>query len=499
MIEIPHTPRCKDISAKDLFVDSITHSSPSLLCAMDDAGRILYTTEAIERLFGYEQDELIGKSVDILVPEKFREDFKATPLVRHGRRKDGSEFQALISLIPTPPVGGSYGLVTVMNFPAPDGKMSELLKANRFLNSIVENIPDMIFIKDAKELRFVRFNKAGEELLGYDRADLIGKNDYDFFEKAEADFFTLKDRNTLAENHVLDIPEEPIHTQHKGVRILHTKKIPISNDEGEPEYLLGISEDITEKKQMEETRRQLVQAQLAREEAQKSIQLRDEFISIASHELRTPLTSVILQCEVIPMTLRDLTFPGKERMITLFESSLRQLRQFGKLVDELLDVSRITAGRLVLKKEEVSLSDVISRTLESFTADLTAARCTVTTNLDPEIRGHWDSIRMGQIVSNLLENALKYGAGKPIEITTRLESEKAKLMVRDHGIGIAKEDQKKLFERFERVAPITGYRGLGLGLYITRQIVEAHGGTIRVESELGQGSTFTVELPLKNP
>lgn len=119
-----------------------------------------------------------------------------------------------------------------------------------FLNSVVENIPDMIFVKEAGDLRFVRFNKAGEELLGFSRKDLIGKNDYDFFPKDEADFFTRKDREVLAGGKLFDIPEEPIHTRHKGTRYLHTKKIPVLGRDGTPRYLLGISEDITEKKRV---------------------------------------------------------------------------------------------------------------------------------------------------------------------------------------------------------------------------------------------------------
>ena len=120
-----------------------------------------------------------------------------------------------------------------------------------FFKSIVDNVPDMIFVKDAKELRFVLFNKAGEELLGYPKEDMIGKNDYDFFPKDEADFFVAKDRATLNGKIMLNIPEEPIQTKYKGARILHTKKIPILNEEGEPAYLLGISDDITERKNLE--------------------------------------------------------------------------------------------------------------------------------------------------------------------------------------------------------------------------------------------------------
>ncbi len=118
-----------------------------------------------------------------------------------------------------------------------------------FFQSIIDNVPNMIFVKDAKELRFVLFNKAGEELVGYSKDDMVGKNDYDFFPKQEADFFITNDRLVLEKKELLDIPEEPLQTHHKGLRILHTKKIPIMDESGVPRYLLGISEDITEKKE----------------------------------------------------------------------------------------------------------------------------------------------------------------------------------------------------------------------------------------------------------
>ncbi|MCX6690902.1 MAG: PAS domain-containing protein, partial [Methanoregula sp.] len=130
--------------------------------------------------------------------------------------------------------------------------LSALRESEQFLINIVEQIPDMIFVKDAEDLRFVRFNKAGEDLLGYSREKLLGKNDYDFFPKDQADFFIGKDRDVLRSNQLTDIPEEKIQTLNRGERILHTKKIPLVDEAGKPKYLLGISEDITERKQAEE-------------------------------------------------------------------------------------------------------------------------------------------------------------------------------------------------------------------------------------------------------
>lgn len=161
-----------------------------------------------------------------------------------------------------------------------------------FLDSVFENIPNMIFIKDAKDLRFVRFNKAGEELLGYKRDELIGKNDYDFFPKAQADYFSQKDRKVLAEKSVVDIPEEPIRTQ-KGERILHTKKIPILNESREPTYLLGISEDVTEKKIAQLQREELLKEQYARAEAEKTA-TRLRFVAEASASLSETLHADVM-------------------------------------------------------------------------------------------------------------------------------------------------------------------------------------------------------------
>src|SRR5215831_11988341 len=127
----------------------------------------------------------------------------------------------------------------------------ELAEANAFLDAIVENIPDMIFVKRAEDHMFVRFNRAGEELLGWPRAELLGKTDHDFYPKQEADFFHEKDRETLRNKVLVDIPEEPIHTRAHGLRWLHTKKVPILDERGEPKYLLGISEDITARKTSE--------------------------------------------------------------------------------------------------------------------------------------------------------------------------------------------------------------------------------------------------------
>jgi signal transduction histidine kinase len=165
-----------------------------------------------------------------------------------------------------------------------------------------------------------------------------------------------------------------------------------------------------------------------------------------------------------------------------------------KLTGNLLDVSRIAAGRLVLEPAEVDLATLVNDVAHQFEAELSRQKCPLTRYIEGPVMGRWDPLRIDQVVTNLLSNAIKYGAGKPIELTVEERAGSARVIVRDHGIGIAIEDQHRIFNRFERAAAL-GYGGLGLGLYISRQIVLAHGGTVHVDSTPDSGSTFTVELP----
>lgn len=374
--------------------------------------------------------------------------------------------------------------------------VGDLHKAHAILDSVFERFPSIVYVKDASSGRIVRGNRAAEMSIGVPREQLIGKTVHDLFPKEIADHFTANDQAALASGKAMEIPEETAIVPILGTRLIRTTLVPIMNDGGKPEYLLVVLEDITEARRAEEDRRRLFVEQCAREEAERAVHLRDDFISIASHELKTPLTALRMQLQVIPRYLKDTAVPGKGSLQTLFRNSLRQLEQFSGLVDNLLDVSRASAARMTLNLERVDLSQAVRTVVEHYQSELKEAGCSVEENL-ASIQGYWDPIRIEQVVVNLLTNAMKYGAGKPIEISTWIDGDQARLVVSDHGIGIKKEDQKKIFERFERVAPLTGYRGLGLGLYITREIVKGHGGSIRVESEPGRGSTFIVELPLQ--
>jgi PAS domain S-box-containing protein len=282
---------------------------------------------------------------------------------------------------------------------------------------------------------------------------------------------------------------------------------PDYDPEGRLSGWLGTLTDIEERTQLLERER------AARGQAEEALQLRDEFLTIASHELKTPLTPLQLGIE---SALRRLSSePGSgagavsvsgsaaassaasasEHVRSKLEVAARQVRRLTRLVEMLLDVSRIAGGELRLDREPVDLSEVAREVVSRYGAQLDAAECRTTVDASAPVVGAWDRLRLEVIVANLLTNACKYAAGQPIEIVVRPSGAKAELIVRDHGMGIAPAYQAHIFERFGRAVSARNYGGLGLGLYIVRESVRAHGGEIRLESAEGQGAAFFVELP----
>jgi PAS domain S-box-containing protein len=373
--------------------------------------------------------------------------------------------------------------------------IAALHEAYAFVNAVLENIPDAIFVKEATHLICTRVNRSWEELFGIPHAEIVGKGDYDVFPKHEADFFTSSDRKVLASGQLLDVLEEPAHTRFKGERILHTKKVPILDDAGRPQYLLGIAEDITDKLQAERDRQRLAQEKIARAESERALRLRDEFLSIAAHELKTPLTAIGLQIQLLTKMLPQVRTEHTETFAKLLARSHEHLVRYSQLIDEMLDASRVSTGRLVLDKHEDDLCAIVQRVAARYELDLRKADCSLQLELSSPVVGLWDSARIEQIVANLLTNAMKYGAGRPIAIALTATRSSATLRVSDRGIGIAKTDQERIFGRYERAVSIKTYGGFGLGLFICRQVALAHGGNIRVESEPGRGASFIVELP----
>jgi signal transduction histidine kinase len=226
-------------------------------------------------------------------------------------------------------------------------------------------------------------------------------------------------------------------------------------------------------------------------ELQAAIRVRDDFLSVASHELNTPLTPLKMHLGALRRGHFD---PAKteERLAALD----RQVDRLAQLVAQLLDVSRITAGRLRLEHEPVDLAAVVRDTVQRMEGPLAASGSELRLYVPQQLVGMWDPLRLDQIATNLITNAIKYGEGRPIDVSLDLaRAGMARLSVRDHGIGIAPEHLDRIFGRFERAVSVRHFGGFGLGLWIVRQVVEGFGGTIHVESEPAQGATFTIELP----
>jgi len=256
--------------------------------------------------------------------------------------------------------------------------------------------------------------------------------------------------------------------------------------------------DISERRAVEQERAQLVA------ELREAVRARDDFLAVAAHELRTPLTPLRLHLGALQRSIErgecgEMDEPAAERLRGKLKGLETALTRTERLVDKLLDVSRLTVGRLQLELEEVDLAQLARETAERMRGELEQAGSALTIDAAAPIVGRWDRTRLDQVVSNLLSNAIKYGAGKPIEVAVGGDGQRAFLTVRDHGVGIARDEQTRIFDRFERLEPVRNFAGFGLGLWIVRQVIEAQGGTIELESNPGEGSSFTVKLPLQPP
>ena len=232
-------------------------------------------------------------------------------------------------------------------------------------------------------------------------------------------------------------------------------------------------------------------------ELREAVRLRDEFLSVASHELKTPLTPLALRLQLLRQEVeRELETARVPRLRGHLEAADRQVRRLTLLVDSLLDATRITSGRLTLRQEDdVNLAAIVREVVASFETQAVRAHCPLELDVPGRVLGRWDVMRLEQVVTNLLSNALKFGAGCPVLVHLREQDGMARLTVSDAGIGMDAEMHARLFGRFERGVSERHYGGLGLGLFISREIVRALGGHIHVESAPGQGATFTVELP----
>ncbi|EJN24983.1 signal transduction histidine kinase [Pseudomonas sp. GM78] len=253
---------------------------------------------------------------------------------------------------------------------------------------------------------------------------------------------------------------------------------------------------------LEQSRREqealLKQLRSTQLELEQAVRMRDDFMSIVAHEVRTPLNGLILETQLRKMHLaRDNAAAFTlDKMHAMVDRDERQIKSLIRLIEDMLDVSRIRTGKLSIRPTHFDLAALVRGLLHNFAQQIEAAEASVSLDAEQPVMGDWDEFRIEQVISNLLTNALRYGAKSPISLKVYSENNEARVEVRDYGIGISEENQQRIFQQFERVSANHVAAGLGLGLFISEQIVAAHGGTITVESRIGEGALFRVCLPL---
>lgn len=368
--------------------------------------------------------------------------------------------------------------------PAPPVIASSLDESFRLL---VEQIRDYaIFMLDT-EGRIRTWNLGAERIKGYTADEIIGQHFSRFYsaEDVAADKPGRELADAIANGSVED---EGWRFRKDGSRFWANVTITaIIGPSGQLHGFAKVTRDMTERRQADEIERRnrlLVE----------TLRQRDDFLSIVSHELRTPLTALQLQVQtLVRQTASESSPPITADKLALVE---RQVQRLTKLVDEMLDVARINTGRLVLTMETVDLAEIARQVVARHQEAFDRANCQLTLDAPVSLIGHWDAARLDQVLANLLTNALKFGSGHPVTITVTTEADNAILTVTDQGIGIPVDDQERVFERFVRLSSPKHYGGFGLGLWLSRELITAMGGTIGLESAPKRGTSFRIELPL---
>ncbi|HEX3476423.1 MAG TPA: ATP-binding protein [Kofleriaceae bacterium] len=349
---------------------------------------------------------------------------------------------------------------------------------------LVESIKDYaIFMLDAQG-NVATWNAGAQRIKGYAAHEIIGRHFSVFYSEDEARSGKCEyELRAAARDGRFE--DEGWRLRRDGTRFWANVVITALRDPSGA--LIGyakVTRDLTERRQLEEERVRVAHAEEA-------VRLRDEFLSLASHELRTPLTVLLLQLAAV----RERITGDDRATLAKLERSDRAGQRLTELIDALLDVSRIATGRFSLHREQADLADIVATAVDRLREIAASAGCTLSVAVDHAI-GAWDRSRIDQIVTNLVSNSIRYAAGSPIAVTVERRDHDAVIEVRDQGPGLPDGQIARMFERFERGTSMRHYAGLGLGLYVVRQITEAHGGQVTAENSAGGGACFTVRLPL---
>jgi PAS domain S-box-containing protein len=466
---------------------------------LDTEGRVATWNASAERTKGYTAEEILGQHISrFYTPEDARQG-KPQRLLRKAMedervedegwrvRKDGSLFWAdvIISAV-RDSTGQLRGFSKVTRDLTERRKAEDLLRMSeeRF-RLLIESVKDYaIFMLDPQG-RVATWNAGAERIKGYRAEEIIGQSFTRFYSEAEvlAGKCALELEVALREGRFED---EGWRIRKDGTRFWANVIITAMHDaSGRHLGFSKVTRDLTERRKLEDERLRLAQAHEA-------VRLRDEFLSIASHELKTPLTALQLQLH----SLYERVERMDERVAAKVSRAARSSDRLADLIEALLDVSRIAAGRFELHPQDFDLSEAVREVCERLRETAAQAGCELSLKLGGSLPGTWDRLRVEQVLTNLLSNAIKYAAKAPIEVSLAQEGNAAVLVVRDSGPGIPEAALPRIFDRFERAESMRHYGGLGLGLYVVREIVKAHDGMVTVRNRPEGGACFMVRLPL---
>lgn len=388
-------------------------------------------------------------------------------------------------------------LVARINTQLELAKLQDELRAQqRQLFALFMQAPVPICVIRGEELVYEMANEPYFKLMG--RSDLVGKTLFDVFPELRdqvaegrniADIF----RGIMATGERFDVLEAPLTFMHNGkmvVRYFNGACERVHSPDGSADRVMVVTTDVTDqvlaRRHAEEAERQL----------KDTITLRDEFLTGAAHELRTPLTTLGFHTDGLIHLLRQAPprDPTAERCLPRAEKLRHQANRLEHLIEDMIDVFSLRREKLQLINAEMDLAEVTQAVVDRVRKESKQAEAALVFSAEPS-RGLWDRQRVEQILTHLISNAVKFGGGQTVEVIIGGTAEKARIVVKDHGIGVASEDQERIFHRFVRLAPTTQFGGFGLGLWVVRELALAMGGGVSVESQPGRGATFTVELP----
>lgn len=394
--------------------------------------------------------------------------------------------------------GNVRGVMVICNETTDQVKaLKSINKTEDQLKEFVEQSPVGISILKGPKLVYKTINPAFIELMGCGKKaeDFIGKNVRDVFpELVGQGFYELIDEVYSTGKPFDGSKFHIVLDQYDGSKrdlfinfSFRAQKNSAGKITGVISYIYEVTDQVNDKKEFETITNNLKEAVL----------VRDNFLGIASHELNTPLTTIKIQTQFHKKYLnrRGMTSEVEPKIHSMLDNTICQTNRISRLVEDMLDVARISSGKLTIKKAEADLSMLLEDTLERFSPQLEAAGCTVDKNIEQDIKVDVDAVRIEQVLCNLFTNVIKYAPGKPVHVRLIKGMNKVRVSVEDEGKGISPQNVEKIFGRFERVSSGSEVSGMGLGLYISKQIIQDHGGLIYVESRPGRGAKFNVELP----